>query len=80
MTSKIPVDCLPFVQRMVADGRFLHEDDVVAEGLRLLQARENLRDEIQKGLDQLDAGQGVAAEVVYERVEARIREIERNDE
>jgi Arc/MetJ-type ribon-helix-helix transcriptional regulator len=76
MTTEIPSDLVPFVQRMVSEKRFLNESDVLAEGLRLLQARETLHAEARKGFDQLDAGKGVPAETVYQRAEERIREIE----
>lgn len=49
------------------------------EGLRLLQAREFLRDEVRKGFDQLDVGAEIAAGDVYRRAEQHIQEIERND-
>jgi Arc/MetJ-type ribon-helix-helix transcriptional regulator len=77
MTTEIPLDFVPFVQRMVAQRRFVTESDVVAEGLRLLQAREALSEEIRLGFEQLDAGLGVPAEQVYARAEDRIREIEK---
>jgi Arc/MetJ-type ribon-helix-helix transcriptional regulator len=72
----IPADWTHFVQRMVAERRFLSESDVLAEGLRLLQAREALRHEVQLGFEQLDAGLGIPAEVVYAKAEERIKEIE----
>ena len=59
MTTEIPSDLVPFVQRMVSEKRFLNESDVLAEGLRLLQARETLHAEARKGFDQLDAGKGL---------------------
>jgi Arc/MetJ-type ribon-helix-helix transcriptional regulator len=76
MTAEIPLDLVPFVQRMVAAKRFLNEGDVLAEGLRLLCAAETLRDEVRKGFEQLDAGHGVSAAEVSARVEQRIRDIE----
>jgi Arc/MetJ-type ribon-helix-helix transcriptional regulator len=76
MNLEIPVDLAPFVQRMVSQRRFLNESDVLAEGLRLLQARETLREEIERGFRQLDAGLGVAADDVYARASERIREVE----
>ncbi|MFT5524487.1 MAG: antitoxin ParD1/3/4 [Pirellulaceae bacterium] len=76
MTTEIPSDLVPFVQRMVSEKRFLNESDVLAEGLRLLQARETLHAEVKKGFDQLDADKGIPAEDVYRRAEERIREIE----
>ena len=79
MTTEIPSDLVPFVQRMVSEKRFLNESDVLAEGLRLLQSRETLRAEVRKGFDQLDAGQGIPAEDVYRRAEQRIQQIENGD-
>ena len=76
MTTEIPSDLVPFIQRMVSEKRFLNESDVLTEGLRLLQARETLRTEVRKGFDQLEAGQGIPAEDFYNRAEERIREIE----
>ena len=76
MTTEIPSDLVPFVQRMVSEKRFLSESDVLAEGLRLLQARETLHAEVRQGFDQLDAGKGIPAEAVCRRAEERIREIE----
>jgi antitoxin ParD1/3/4 len=76
MVAEISIDLESFVQRMVAERRFLTESDVVAEGLRLLQAREGLRQEVRVGFNQLDAGLGIPADAVYARAEERIREIE----
>ncbi|MDB4766625.1 hypothetical protein OAG71_02940 [bacterium] len=76
MSTEIPSDFAPFVQRMVSEKRFLSESDVLAEGLRMLQAKESLRAEVKKGFEQLDAGQGVPASDVYRRAEERIQEIE----
>ncbi|MCE9552767.1 MAG: hypothetical protein K8T91_05250 [Planctomycetes bacterium] len=79
MTTEIPSDLVPFVQRMLAERRFLNEKDVLAEGLRMLQARETLREEVKKGFDELDADRGLPAEEVYARAEERIRHIENGE-
>jgi antitoxin ParD1/3/4 len=79
MNAEIPTDLAPFVQRMVAERRFLTESDVLAEGLRLLQARETLRQEILKGIEQLDAGLGVDGSEAFRRAEEKIREIAANN-
>ena len=76
MSTEIPSDFVPFVRRMVAEKRFLNESDVLAEGLRLLQARESLRDEVSRGFESLDAGLGISADQVYARIDERIRRIE----
>ena len=79
MNTEIPSDMAPFVERMISERRFLNEGDVLAEGLRMLQARETLRDEVAKGFSQLDAGKGIPAEQVYSRAEERIAKIERGE-
>ena len=73
MSTEIPNDYLPFVQRMIAAKRFLSEADVLAEGLRLLQAREALHDEVRKGFEELDAGAGISGKQVFAEAEQRIR-------
>jgi antitoxin ParD1/3/4 len=73
MNVEIPADLAPFVQRLVAERRFLTEADVLAEGLRLLQARETLRQEVRMGFEQLDSGLGVDASEAYRRAKGRIR-------
>ena len=79
MTTEIPSDLLPFVQRMVAEKRFLNAEDVLAEGLRMLQARETLREEVKKGFDQLEAGLSVPAEDAYRRAEQQVRRVENGE-
>lgn len=79
MNTGIPSDMVPFVQRMLTGRRFLSEEDVLAEGLRMLQARETLREGVVKGFELLDAGQGVPADQVYAKAERRIAQIERGD-
>jgi putative addiction module CopG family antidote len=77
MTVDIPADLAPFVQRLIAERRFLTESDVLAEGLRLLQSQEALRTAVRKGFDELDAGKGVAEDRVFARAEDRIASVER---
>lgn len=77
MTVDIPADLAPFVQRLIAERRFLTESDVLAEGLRLLQSQEALRTAVRKGFEELDAGKGVAEDQVFARAEDRIASVER---
>lgn len=56
-----------FVAESIGSGRYLSASEVVREGLRLLQEREDLRqarlqqlrNEIQTGIGQLDQGEGI---------------------
>ena len=79
MSTDIPNSMGTFVQKMVNGRRYLNEEEVVTEGLRMLEARETLREEVAKGFASLDAGNGVPADQVYSRAEKRIAEIERGD-
>ncbi len=56
MTIDVPQEYESFVASLVARRRFLSENEVLAESLRLLQARESLAEEVQMGFEQIDAG------------------------
>lgn len=77
MTVEIPTDLEPFVQRLIAEGRFPTEADVLAEGLRLLQSQESLRSAVQEGFRQLDEGDAMAERDAFAKAEGRITEVER---
>jgi predicted transcriptional regulator len=64
------------VQRLIAEGKFRNEEEVVAEGLRLIVLREELDADIQAGLDDLDAGNRVEASQVYAEARRRIKAVE----
>ncbi len=68
MSVQIPNDFAPFVKRLVDSRRFLSEEDVVAEGLRMLRASETLKSEVEKGFDELDRGLGTEADSVFNRL------------
>ena len=72
MSIQIPQDSVPFVQRLVNSRRFLSEEDVVAEGLRLLRASETLKAEVEKGFDELDIGLGNDADTVFARLKSQV--------
>jgi putative addiction module CopG family antidote len=79
MSTTIPTDFAAFVERMVAERRFSSEQEVIAEGLRLLQARETLREDLEKGAAQLDAGLGIPAEKAFQRARDQVRRNERGE-
>lgn len=60
-----------FIDGLVATGRFATADDVVREGLRMLINREQLRAEVQVGLDELNAGRRIPADEVFADLYAR---------
>ena len=73
----IPSELAPFVERLIAERRFLTESEVLAEGLRLLQSQETLRAAVGQGFAQLDEGKSAAADTVFAKAEERIASIER---
>ena len=76
MSIEIPSDYSPVVQKLIAEGRFRNEEEVVAEGLRLIVMREKLDEDVQAGLDDLDAGRRIEASQVYAEARRRIEAIE----
>jgi antitoxin ParD1/3/4 len=66
-----------FVTSLVATGRYASEDQVLREGVRLIQERETrlaaLDEAIAKGLAAADAGDSKPAAEVFDRLEAKYR-------
>lgn len=78
MTINLPSDMDRFLKNLVVTGAYASEQDAVAEGLRLLMSREQLKAEIAKGVRDLDAGLGLSEEEVFSEVEDVIASIERS--
>ena len=75
MNIELPEDAVQFVEGLVASGQFASADEAVAEGVRLLMSRQQLRADIQKGIDQLDAGQGINGEEVFVELRERAKKL-----
>ena len=76
MNLNLPNEITDFVKGLVSQGRFDSEEAAVVEGIRLLMGREQLRAEIQKGVDQLDNGECLDEEAVFAEVNTEIDRIE----
>jgi len=63
MTMTIPPEFEPFVKQQLAQGEYQTVEDVVGDGLRMLQElkrREaDFRRDVRLGVDQLDRGEGI---------------------
>ncbi len=59
MNLSIPPEFESFIESLVARRRFLSENEVLIEGLRLLQVQETLAEDVRIGFDQIDDGHGV---------------------
>ncbi len=63
------------IDAKVRSGAYRSADDVIREGLGLIDAREELRQAIAAGAAQLDRGEGIPGEQVFEELRARSREV-----
>jgi antitoxin ParD1/3/4 len=71
MNVEIPSDLSPFVQQMISCGSYRDENELLIEGLRLLRSREQLRADVNAGIDQLQNGEGLDGDEVFARLEQR---------
>jgi len=75
MTVSLPIPLEEFIRRKVAAGDFHSVDDVVCEGLRLLQQKESwsaeTRQKIDLGWEQAKSGQLRTPEQAQEDLAAR---------
>ena len=76
MNLQLPNEINEFVKALVLQGRFESEEAAIVEGMRLLMSREELRRQVQKGVEQLDNGQWFDEEAVFNEVNAEIDRIE----
>ena len=76
MNLSLPDDVNAFVKSLVSDGRFDSEEAAIIEGVRMLMGREQLKAEIQIGIDQLDNGNHFDEETVFAEVNAEIDKVE----
>ena len=75
MNVELPADAVQFVEGLVASGQYKSANEAVAEGIRLLMNRQQLRADIQKGIDELDAGKGIDGDVVFAELRARAQKV-----
>lgn len=76
MNVELPSDMGDFVHGRVVAGRFASEQEAIAEGLRLLKSREELKADIAKGFRQLDEGEWLDGEAVFAELQREIAAIE----
>lgn len=77
MTVEIPPEHADFVQSVINSGSFRSEAEVVGEALQLLKKREQLRREVNAGIEQLQQGKGIDGEEVFQRLKKKAEAIAR---
>ena len=73
MQVDLPSDAARFIEGLVASGEYQSADEAVADAVRLLMGRQQLRAEIQKGIDELDADRGIEGQKVFAELRERSR-------
>ena len=61
---QLPPDLDQQVKQYIASGHYQTEEDVLRDALRALAEEQSVRDDIRKGLEDLDAGCGRSLEEV----------------
>ncbi|CAN5602876.1 type II toxin-antitoxin system ParD family antitoxin [soil metagenome] len=76
------------INSKVTSGMYTSASEVVREGLRLMQTRDemrerkldNLRSEIQKGMDDIEAGRVIDGEEFFAKWQTRFTELKQKDQ
>jgi antitoxin ParD1/3/4 len=73
-----------FIQSQIANGQFATVDEVINEAVKLLEKRANQLEELKRkialGTEQIKQGSVTDGEVVFERLQAKIRLIAQENE
>ena len=73
MNVQLTPDAIQFVEGLVASRKFESAEAAVSAGVELLKSQQHLAAEIQKGIDELDAGKGIDGEVVFGELRERTK-------
>ena len=65
MDVQIPQEQQAIIEGLIATGRYASAQEAISEGIRLLASTEQLRQEIQVGIDQADSGDLHAHDTVF---------------
>lgn len=68
MNVDLTPDMVLVVEGLIASGEYATAEEAVADGIRLLQERQQLKAELQVGIDQLNAGEGIDGEQFFEEL------------
>lgn len=72
MNIQISADNEKLIEGALSTGAYQSADQIFSEALELFRRREELRNAVNAGIDQLDQGQGIPAEEVFARLEQRL--------
>jgi antitoxin ParD1/3/4 len=71
LNISVPSEYEPFIQRELAAGNYASPDELVADALSQFQQERELREKIRAGIEQLDRGERIDSDVVFNELRAR---------
>ncbi len=80
MRTDLPPEHADYLHTAIASGKYRDETEVLSEALFLLKRRDEIEQSLEEASRELDAGLGIPAELVFQRLEDKISEIERKSE
>ena len=72
MDIELPPNEAQFINGLVESGKYQSPYDAIVDGVRLLMSQQQLRADIQKGIDELEAGEGIEGDVVFSELRERL--------
>ncbi len=75
MNVELPQDAAQFIEGLVLSGQYPSAAEAVTDGIRLLMSQQHLRQELQQGAGELDAGLGVDGKEVFAELRARAKKL-----
>lgn len=70
MNVHLPPEQQTFIDELVSSGRFSTKDETISEGVRLLISQEELKKEIDIGIEQADRGDLIDHDTVFQQLRA----------
>lgn len=66
----LPPEQQTFIDELVSSGTFSTKDEAISEGVRLLISQEELKNEIDIGIEQADRGELIDHDTVFQQLRA----------
>ena len=76
MNINLSPDQQAFIENLVESGRFTSTDEAIGESVRLLVSREQLREQVNIGIEQADRGDLIDHDTVFADLRTRAAEIQ----
>jgi antitoxin ParD1/3/4 len=76
MNVQLTPDASQFVEGLVAAGQYLTVDEAIDDGVKLLMARNRVKQEIQEALDDVDAGRLMSYDEFFTDLKAFAKDLD----